>query len=110
MTEFQQYFDLISIPLAICILGILFIVSGIRTIRTKKAIVVGINSRFRWRKPANLTGNDATKEGRNKIIFGTILLEPVCKIRKQENRSNCDHGREIAGAFFIARGNPTELL
>ncbi len=38
------------------------------------------------------------------------ILEPVCKIRKQEKRGNCDHGREIGGSFLIASGNASELL
>ena len=37
-------------------------------------------------------------------------LEPVCKIRKEENRSESDHGGEISGAFFITSSNATELL
>ncbi len=44
------------------------------------------------------------------IVARVISLEPVCKIRKEENRSNGDHSREIAGSFFIARGNSTELF
>jgi len=40
----------------------------------------------------------------------SIKLEPVCKIRKQKNRSNCDHGREIGSSFFIACGNAAKLL
>lgn len=40
----------------------------------------------------------------------SILLEPVCKIRKEENRSESNHGREISSAFFIASGDPTELF
>ena len=39
-----------------------------------------------------------------------LLLEPVCKIRKEENGSNRNHGREIDGTFFIAGGNTTKLL
>lgn len=38
------------------------------------------------------------------------FLEPVCKIRKEENGSNSDHGREIYSSFFIACGNATELF
>ena len=37
-------------------------------------------------------------------------LEPVCKIGKEENRSNGDHRREIGGSFFIASGNATKLF
>ena len=39
-----------------------------------------------------------------------ILLEPVCKIRKEENGSNGDHGREVGSSFFIASGNASKLL
>jgi hypothetical protein len=75
MTEdFRQYFDQISIPLGICLLGILFIINGIRTIRTKKGVVVSRDSRFRWRRPGILSGNDAIKNGKQDIVFGTILL------------------------------------
>jgi drug/metabolite transporter (DMT)-like permease len=44
------------------------------------------------------------------LVKQGIGLEPVCKIREQENRSESDHGREIRGAFFIASSNTTELL
>ena len=37
-------------------------------------------------------------------------LEPVCKIRKQENRSESNHGREISSSFFITSRNATKLL
>lgn len=39
-----------------------------------------------------------------------LVLEPVCKIGKEENRSNGDHRREIGGSFFIASGNATKLF
>jgi hypothetical protein len=39
-----------------------------------------------------------------------VLLEPVCKIRKEEYRSKSDHSREIGGAFLITSSNATELL
>ncbi|RJP54143.1 MAG: hypothetical protein C4586_00375, partial [Anaerolineaceae bacterium] len=38
-------------------------------------------------------------------IVNNIYLEPVCKIGKEENRSEGNHGREINGAFFIASGD-----
>jgi hypothetical protein len=38
------------------------------------------------------------------------LLEPVCKIGKEENGSNGNHGSEIHSSLFIASGNATELL
>jgi len=43
-------------------------------------------------------------------IWSKSKLEPVCKIRKEENGSNSDHGREIYSSFFIACGNATELF
>ena len=39
-----------------------------------------------------------------------LILEPVCKIRKEEDRSNRNHGREVGGSFFIASGDATKLL
>jgi len=39
-----------------------------------------------------------------------FLLEPVCKIRKEENGSNGDHGCKVGGSFFIASGNASELF
>jgi hypothetical protein len=71
---FQQYFDQISIPLAICFLGILFIINGVYTIKTKKAIVVSRDARLRWKKPGILTENDAIKSGKYRVIFGIVLL------------------------------------
>ena len=38
------------------------------------------------------------------------FLEPVCKIRKEENGSESNHGRKISGSFFITSGNATKLL
>lgn len=38
------------------------------------------------------------------------FLEPVCKIGKEKNGSNGNHGREVGGTFFIARGNAPELF
>jgi hypothetical protein len=38
------------------------------------------------------------------------LLEPVCKIGKEEKRSNCNHGREIGSAFFVTSGDAPKLL
>ena len=42
--------------------------------------------------------------------IGIVNLEPVCKIRKEENRSECNHGREISSAFFITSGNTAKLF
>src|SRR5690348_12644608 len=39
-----------------------------------------------------------------------IELEPVCKIGKEENRSNGNHGSEIHSSLFITSGNASELL
>lgn len=39
-----------------------------------------------------------------------ILLEPVCKIREEENGSNRDHSGEVGSSFFIASGNAAKLL
>ena len=39
-----------------------------------------------------------------------VLLEPVCKIRKEEKWSNCDHGREISSSFFVTSSDTTKLL
>jgi len=39
-----------------------------------------------------------------------MFLEPVCKIREQENGSKEDHGRKVGGPLFVASGNATELL
>jgi len=39
-----------------------------------------------------------------------LELEPVCKIRKEENGSESNHGRKISGSFFITSGNATKLL
>ena len=38
------------------------------------------------------------------------MLEPVCKIGKEENGSDGDHGREIGSSFFIASSNATKLF
>jgi hypothetical protein len=38
------------------------------------------------------------------------LLEPVCKIRKEEKRGDCYHGREIGSPFLITSGDASELL
>lgn len=45
----------------------------------------------------------------NKHIL-MFCLEPVCKIRKEENGSDGNHGGEVGSSFFVARGNPTKLL
>jgi hypothetical protein len=37
-------------------------------------------------------------------------LEPVCKIRKEEDGGNCNHGGKASSPFVIARGNTAELL
>jgi len=42
--------------------------------------------------------------------IGNSNLEPVCKIRKEENGSDGNHGGEVGSSFFVARGNPTKLL
>jgi hypothetical protein len=39
-----------------------------------------------------------------------MFLEPVCKIREQENGSKEDHSRKVDGPLFVASGNATELL
>jgi len=38
------------------------------------------------------------------------FLEPVCKIRKEEKRGDCYHGREIGSPFLITSGDASELL
>jgi hypothetical protein len=38
------------------------------------------------------------------------LLEQLCKIRKEENRSQSNHGRQISGTFFITSRNAAKLL
>jgi hypothetical protein len=38
------------------------------------------------------------------------LLEPVCKIGKEENRGKSNHGSEVRSSFFGARRNAPELL
>jgi hypothetical protein len=42
--------------------------------------------------------------------YQLILLEPVCKIGKQENGSNGNPGRKVGSSFFIASGDTTKLL
>ena len=39
-----------------------------------------------------------------------LFLGSVCKLRKQENGSESNHGSKVLGAFFIASGNPAKLL
>jgi hypothetical protein len=41
---------------------------------------------------------------------GVSYLEPVCKIRKQENGCDGNHGREVSGTFFITSSDTTKLL
>jgi len=48
--------------------------------------------------------------GMSAAAVTNMFLEPVCKIRKEANRSQCDHGREIGSAFFISSSNATKLL
>jgi transposase len=38
------------------------------------------------------------------------FLEPVCKIRKEKDGSQSNHGREISSTFFIASGNTSKLF
>jgi len=37
-------------------------------------------------------------------------LGSVCKLGKQENGGERNHGSEVLGALFVARGNPAKLL
>ena len=37
-------------------------------------------------------------------------LEPVCKIGKEKDGSQSNHGREISSPFFIASSNPSKLF
>ena len=70
---FRQNFDLIFIPLfLLCLPGMLFILSGVRTIRAEKAVVASRGSRFRWNEPLILKGEEAVKTGKQRIIFGVI--------------------------------------
>jgi hypothetical protein len=39
-----------------------------------------------------------------------VILEPVSKIREQENGSNRNHGRGISSSFLVAGSDATELL
>ncbi len=45
-------------------------------------------------------------------VFSVVrkCLEPVCKIRKEKNSSNGDHGREVRCPLFVASGNASELF
>ena len=40
----------------------------------------------------------------------TKYLEPVCKIGKEKDGSQSNHGREISSPFFIASSNPSKLF
>jgi hypothetical protein len=47
---------------------------------------------------------------REMVAQKKIILEPVCKIGKEENGGNRDHGGEVGCSFLVASSNPTELL
>ena len=38
------------------------------------------------------------------------LLGCVCKIRKEDDRGDSDHGGEIGGSFLVAGSNSAELF
>lgn len=79
---FQQYSGRIVVPLLIFFLpGILLVVDGVRTIRNKKAVSIGRDSRFRWKKPIFLTGERAVKIGKINIVLGIVsLLIGLCML------------------------------
>ncbi len=64
----------LCIPLGTSVLGVFFIIDGIRTIRQKQSVVVGRDSHFRWKRPIMMRGVEAVKDGRFKIWFGVFLL------------------------------------
>jgi hypothetical protein len=73
--KFQMYFNLVTIILIFfCLPGILLIINGIRTINNKKAVTIGRDSHFRWRKTMISIGNQALEIGKLRIIFGVIFF------------------------------------
>ena len=75
ITQFLRFLDKTGFYLlCMCIPGIIFILNGIRIIRTKKTVAIGRDSTFHWKKPAIITGKQAIGDGRCGIIFGLALL------------------------------------
>jgi hypothetical protein len=49
-------------------------------------------------------------EGNRLKLPESRYLGSVCKLGKQENGGERNHGSEVLGALFVARGNPAKLL
>jgi hypothetical protein len=73
--DFQQFLDGLTVPLVCFVVpGILFVLNGVRVIKSKERLSVGRDSHFRWKRPVILSGKRAVKEGQWDIIFGIALL------------------------------------
>jgi len=74
-SNFAQYWPSIEMYLLCLILpGIVFIISGIRTIRKKSTVILGLKGDFHWKKPTVLKGKEAEKEGGCSVALGIFLL------------------------------------
>lgn len=76
MAEFiNQYFEKAGIPLlCLCLPGILLTLNGLLTIKNRKTISIGTDSRFRWKNPIVIKGEEAVKDGKWELGFGIALL------------------------------------
>jgi hypothetical protein len=73
--QFLDFLDQIGFEL-ICLVipGILFILGGIRILKTKRTISIGRDSNFHWKKPIVLKGEHATWAGKWILALGITLF------------------------------------
>jgi hypothetical protein len=75
MINFLTFWNHASIFLiCFCLPGIVFTLDGIRIIRKKKVVSVGMDSHFRWRKPIVIKGDRAIVDGKLEIAFGILVF------------------------------------
>lgn len=75
MNNFSEILDKIGmLILCICIPGIIFILDSIRVIRNKSRMAIGRNFQFKWKKPSEIKGKEASKFGKFELFLGILLL------------------------------------
>ena len=81
MVDVLRVLDQNFCSFSLCLVGMIFIISGVRTIRKQKTVLVGKGSHFQWKNPIVIKGEKATREGRGQIFFGFFLfMLGICPI------------------------------
>jgi hypothetical protein len=72
---FYQNLEEAILPL-ICLFlpGILLTLNGLRTIRNRKTLSVGLDSHFHWEKPTLIKGKLAVNDGKFELGIGIFLF------------------------------------